>query len=482
LRKIMQHDFKIAIDDFGTGYSGLKLLYHAEPHFIKIDRFFINGISHDPKKQLFIRNLIKLTEALNIKVIAEGIESKDEFYVCKEMGCHYVQGYFVQRPTLYVSKLLRSYPEIRAIAIGDKRDESSDENQVMEEIEYVMTLPLYQSPGVYTDINTVFDTFRQNMELTFLPVTNHLNEPVGIIRETDLRKYIYSNYGRYLLQNRNYPKSINDFITEVPFSETKTSAEELLTKYALDLNSEGVILTRGGKFFGFLRLNKLLKILHKKNMSYARDQNPLTRLPGNIIISEQVQGMIEKEETEFVCAYFDFDNFKPFNDSYGFRLGDRAITLFADILRKFATADEKIFIGHVGGDDFFLAYGSNGNRKICMVNTIAAIKKEFANSVKSLYSEEDRERGEMVGKDRDGNTKIFKLLTVSAGLLVCTDLHAGVSVENVLRALSDLKKYAKADSGGLAKAVYAGDSTRHGPLFPDTGFCAECTLAADQAY
>src|ERR1035437_1973453 len=64
--------YKIAIDDFGTGFSGLSLLYHSEPDFIKIDRFFIAEIENNPKKRLFVSDVIKLAHVLGIQVIAEG--------------------------------------------------------------------------------------------------------------------------------------------------------------------------------------------------------------------------------------------------------------------------------------------------------------------------------------------------------------------------------------------------------------------------
>ncbi len=101
--------YKIAIDDFGNGFSGLKILYNVEPDYIKIDRFFIADIHKNSKKKLFVTTILNLSHVLGIRVIAEGVETEEEFHVCKEIGCDYVQGYFIQRPTQYSNEIKSIY-------------------------------------------------------------------------------------------------------------------------------------------------------------------------------------------------------------------------------------------------------------------------------------------------------------------------------------------------------------------------------------
>ena len=116
MQEVLEHykseDFCIAIDDFGVGYSGYKLLYESRPDIIKIDRFFLSDIQKDAKKKLMARSITDLAIQLGIKVIAEGIENKEELLTCKEIGCHFVQGYFIQRPTLAVSEIMQEYTHI----------------------------------------------------------------------------------------------------------------------------------------------------------------------------------------------------------------------------------------------------------------------------------------------------------------------------------------------------------------------------------
>jgi EAL domain-containing protein (putative c-di-GMP-specific phosphodiesterase class I) len=108
-----EQGFSIALDDFGSGFSGLKMLYYLNPQYIKIDRFFISDILNDKKKKIFVESIVKMAQKLNIKVLAEGVETKDEFDICKEIGCDFVQGYYIQRPTLDVGEIKFKYKVVK---------------------------------------------------------------------------------------------------------------------------------------------------------------------------------------------------------------------------------------------------------------------------------------------------------------------------------------------------------------------------------
>ncbi len=101
--------FSLSIDDFGAGYSGYKLLYDSTPNLIKIDRFFLHNIQKDIKKQLMLRSITNLAILMGIQVIAEGVETKAELLMCKDIGCHLVQGYFIQRPTQKTQEIGKEY-------------------------------------------------------------------------------------------------------------------------------------------------------------------------------------------------------------------------------------------------------------------------------------------------------------------------------------------------------------------------------------
>ena len=442
--------FKIAIDDFGTGFSGLQLLYHAEPDFIKMDRFFISGIETDSRKRLFVSKVVSLAHILGIVAIAEGVETQRELFVCKESGFDYVQGFFVQRPSLNVKEIRPRYDDFARLTMGDMRDKSIDQRLLNERMDRIEPIYLHEAEqGYLTDMSVVFDAFRRDKSHTFKPVLNGNDEPVGIIREKDLKEYVYSRYGKDLLMNRASGKTIRDFVIRCPISEVNTKIEKILELFALDHQSDGIILTQENRFVGFLTTTSLLQVINEKNLAVARDQNPLTRLPGNTLVKEFIDNALDDELSQYCFVYFDFDNFKPFNDRYGFRLGDRAILMFADILNECA-AQSRLFRGHLGGDDFFIGFSGNEADLEAVMERAGYIQRKFANDVVCLYDEADRVQGFITGKDREGYWKRFPLLTVSTAIIHMAPGTRDATVEDIGLLTAELKGEAKRASRKIA--------------------------------
>lgn len=109
LRHYKKENYSIAVDDFGVGVSGYQMLYRSTPDIIKIDRFFVDSICKDMKKKILVKSIVGLAKELGVYVIAEGVETEGEMLVCKELGCHLIQGYFVQKPTCNVEEIRSQY-------------------------------------------------------------------------------------------------------------------------------------------------------------------------------------------------------------------------------------------------------------------------------------------------------------------------------------------------------------------------------------
>jgi EAL domain-containing protein (putative c-di-GMP-specific phosphodiesterase class I) len=88
----------IALDDFGTGYNSEYALITMHPDIIKIDRSIIEGCDKDISKYTMIRNLVKIARENNVKVLAEGIETRSEMETVIRCGADYLQGYYLSRP------------------------------------------------------------------------------------------------------------------------------------------------------------------------------------------------------------------------------------------------------------------------------------------------------------------------------------------------------------------------------------------------
>jgi EAL domain-containing protein (putative c-di-GMP-specific phosphodiesterase class I) len=98
LQIIQDFGFKTAIDDFGVGYSGLKLLVDYQPNYIKLDRFIISNIHQDYVKQSIFSGIRQFCKSLSIEIVAEGVETADEFHWLQEAGVSIYQGFYFARP------------------------------------------------------------------------------------------------------------------------------------------------------------------------------------------------------------------------------------------------------------------------------------------------------------------------------------------------------------------------------------------------
>ena len=436
LRDYKNQNYRIALDDFGSGYAGLTLLYHSEPDYIKIDRFFIENINDDSRKKFFVSNIVKLAHMMGSSVIAEGVETVGEFYVCREIGCDYVQGYLINRPESRIDRLLPDYPIVGELVNSQSRKTEGDRCLIQKEITNL--------PAVSENISTekLLEMFRKDRRLQCFPIVNSINEPLGLLRESDLKKYVYSPYGISILQHKSSTDGIESLIHRAPVMEISNPIEKILELYSLNEDLDNVIITENGRYRGILDSSSILRILSEKKISIARDQNPLTRLPGNTSLNTYLSSVLRGRECPHILVYFDFDNFKPFNDVYGFRQGDRIIRLFADILREHRIL-RKDFTGHIGGDDFFIGYRLGSHSREEILTEIAGIINKFETNALPFYNEEHRSKGYISAKNRSGKTERFPMLSVSAAVICMTPSEERDSIESLTGTIAKLKQKAK---------------------------------------
>ncbi len=174
--------------------------------------------------------------------------------------------------------------------------------------------------------------------------------------------------------------------------------------------------------------------------------NPLTRLPGNITIIEEIQRRIDYHST-FALAYADIDNFKPFNDRYGFSRGDEVIRMTARLITNInkATSPSEGFIGHIGGDDFIFIQPVDKVEEAC-----SELIGRFDEIIPSFYDPPDRERGFIESTNREGKVRKFTFLTLSIG--VAHDMYRKFThYGQVSEIAAEMKKYAKTFAGSCYK-------------------------------
>ncbi len=174
------------------------------------------------------------------------------------------------------------------------------------------------------------------------------------------------------------------------------------------------------------------------------DANRLTRLPGNSTILHETTARIDSR-APFALAYLDLDNFKSFNDRYGYARGDEVLVVTCRILTTVVSerAGTDGFVGHVGGDDFVFMSAPATIETICQT-----LITRFDLVIPDFYDPEDRQKGFIDSVDRRGNHERFPIMSLS--IAVVTNEHRTVSHPgDVSKIASELKKVAKSRPGSV---------------------------------
>jgi diguanylate cyclase (GGDEF)-like protein len=436
-----QQGYRIAVDDYGVGFSGLQMIYSVEPDIVKLDRFFIRGVDSDPRKRLFLQNVIQLSHLMGGLVVAEGVETEAEYRACVRAGCDLIQGYFVGRP-LSVEEWNRQADFTNA-GLPDVHQDSTI-SFLMPGLEIQHIEPV--RPGM--SFSQIIELFKRNPDYALFPVLNEYDEPVGLLHESSLKSLTYSPYGKDLLQNRDMESFLSQHIRKCYVADMHSSADELLKIFSMQdalKSRDGILITDGGRYCGFLSSMSMLRYFYRERIEMARKENPLTGLPGNLAIQRYLKDA-EQWLDPVIIVYLDLDHFKPFNDRYGFQKGDLALMSIGESLKHLAAGSSTIFAGHVGGDDFFLGFRRYSLRSVC--REIRHLQRSFEITRNSLLDPEDVMRGYIEAKNRYGQMQRFPLPSISAAVLCF--LKGRIPFSDISGLLAEVKGQAKGARRGIA--------------------------------
>ncbi|MEE9441698.1 MAG: GGDEF domain-containing protein [candidate division Zixibacteria bacterium] len=184
---------------------------------------------------------------------------------------------------------------------------------------------------------------------------------------------------------------------------------------------------------------KTVMIIHRAIRDLS--VNPSSRLPGPAIIEKEIECQIELGQ-QFAVCYADLDNFKAFNDYYGYYYGDRVVRLTSRIIKDIVfDLCREGFVGHIGGDDFIFIIPGELVPNIC-----ENILRTFDAFIPFRYAPEDRERGYIITKNRADEEEKFEIMTLSIAVVI----NKGKMFKHVgelSHMLADLKKYTKSLKG-----------------------------------
>lgn len=425
--------FEIAIDDLGEGFSGLRMWSELRPDYVKIDQHFIQGINHDPLKLQFVRSIHEIAKKSGAHIIAEGIETEQEFFTIRDVGIAYGQGYHITRPqnnTIATAPLHIK----QAIAHKTKHQHYALNHHVT--VESLMQKIPSLAPDTANDL--VLKEFELHPEINAIPVVKN-GFPIGIIGRHYITSLFSKRYYRELYGRSPCEIIMDNRPVVVEKSASLHDISELILQSDPHYLSVGFIVTENGRYTGMGSGHDLLRLFTQIQLSAARYANPLTLLPGNVPINEHIDELL-KVQTPFTICYFDLDFFKPFNDIHGYKKGDDVIQLLGRLLKE-KCAEDIDFVGHIGGDDFIVLFQSQDWEARC-----EAILERFSEVVKWFYSEEERSRGGVEVEDRQGNRTFQPLMSISIGAVISNKYDFN-SPHDVSSAAAIAKKQAKKISG-----------------------------------
>lgn len=436
--------FQIAIDDLGEGFANLRMWSELRPEFVKIDKHFIHGIADDRIKYHFVRAMQDLAGICNALLVAEGVERSADFNCVRDMGIACAQGYFIARPAAQPQRQL-------SLEVCTALNQSRTVTPLMYgagKLPTARTLSRELEPLSFNATNdSAIARFEADPELYVLPVVNG-SKPMGMLN----RHSLIDRFARPFRRELYGSKSCELFMDHAPLIvDAGATIQELALMLALAPKHylyDGFIVTANGEYLGVGNSQDLMATITEMQISAARYANPLTQLPGNVPINEHIDRMLDAQ-LGFVAAYIDIDNFKPFNDHFGYRRGDDLIQAVAQLIS--AAVDERHdFVGHIGGDDFFVIFQSADWENRCW-----QVVHGFVERVESMMAPEERCQGGYMAESRRGDLGFQAFPTLSIGA-VRVQARQYDSHREVAAAASVAKKQAKKDSKSAAGRVIGG--------------------------
>jgi len=442
-RRLRREGVRVALDDYGVGHSSLQLWAEVEPDLVKVDRYFFADISRDERKQKMVRAIANVAQCFGTPLVAEGIESAADLSVAQGLGIRYAQGWLFGRPS---SEPLASLPE----GLRRSLDAQLPQLSLGSRLGTAASLRV-QAPTVSRDSHTNDDVhrlFMEHLDLHAVAVVDPLQRPVGIINRRDFSERYAQRYTRELFGRH----PCTTFMNPAPVLVDQDTSIDQLSHVLISEDQrylvDGFIITADGRYDGLGTGEALVRSVTEMRIEAARYANPLTSLPGNIPISQHIVALIEAGEP-FVTCYCDLNNFKPFNDVYGYWRGDDMIRLCADIIRRHSDP-QRDFVGHVGGDDFVMLQRSPDWRA-----RIESIISEFNRRAIDLYDDHGRAQGGIEAEDRYGVVRFFPFVSLGIGAL-CVDpaQHQRLRPEDIASGAAQVKHKVKHGNLGLVVEDY----------------------------
>ncbi|MGU7813942.1 EAL domain-containing protein [Burkholderia sp. AW49-1] len=436
---------QFALDDYGTANASMNLWLRLHPDVVKIDRFFIHDIARDPLKFEAVRAMQHFAHASGAKLIAEGIENECDLIVVRDMGICCVQGFLLGRPDAQPSPVVA--PAARDAIRAPHIAVFPGATRTVRPASTIAAKMLVPAPALPRDAtsNDVLDLFNRMPGLHAVALVE-CGRPVALVNRRGFIDRFTLPYHREVFGKKPCLQFANDAPLMIDNATTVEQLAMLLASHDQRYLADGFVITEHGRYVGLGTGESLVRAVTEMRIEAARYANPLTFLPGNIPISAHIERLLARDAGFHAC-YVDLNQFKPFNDQYGYWQGDEVLKFAATVLASVCDP-QRDFLGHVGGDDFLVLF----QRDDWHARAADAIAR-FNDGAQRFYTQADRLAGGLRGEDRHGNPAFFGFVTMAIGAV---GVPAGANgamrygSDEIASVAALAKRRAKQQPGGLA--------------------------------
>ena len=377
----------------------------------------------------------KFARKINARVIAEGIETKEELDTLIKLGVDYGQGYYLKKPE---NKLIDKIDKKDYIIEKNNKNLFKNDNYSIEEIAIKdMTIDL--------DMKTseVVKIFENNKELQSIVVTDN-DKVAGLIMRDKLYFKLGSKYGYSVYMDRPI-KLIMDKAPLIVKAKTPISeVSDLAMNREISKIYDCIVVRKKDKYYGTVSIKDLLLQFSELQIEEAKQLNPLTNLPGNPVIEREINYRLARKQ-KFSVLYIDLDNFKAYNDNYGYKKGDDFLVFTAEVLSHVVDVfgKESDFVGHVGGDDFVIVSGVDRDELLSK-----KIIVEFENEKAKFFNKKDLKKKSMEIINRERQKCIIPLTSISIAIVSNEkkEIYNHLEISDIA---AELKKYVKNKKGSV---------------------------------
>ncbi len=346
--------FKVAIDDAGAGHNSLRAVTEVRPHYIKLDVALVRDIDRDRAKNALVSAIIIFARRIDAKVLAEGIETVEELATLIDIGVEFGQGFLLARPSAVFAE---PKPEIAAFI----RERASASRTAPAPKRMTISTVTRRAPALPPTAYTmeVMEIFDRNPDLDSVVLTES-GTPIGLVSRTKLYERLSHRFGYSIYAKRPVRLVMDDSYLAVDVNDSVDDvARKVVHRRRSEMYDEIVVLENGA-YSGVVSVRDLLHTMTEFQASVSRYSNPLTGLPGRLLIQQEIDRRVAGS-TAFALLHVDINHLRNYNERYGFGRGDEVINALAETMTSVARLSDSqgAVVGHLGGVNFIVLCNEN---------------------------------------------------------------------------------------------------------------------------